>query len=64
MMNGEGIGSIIKPVKTERCSSPGVDAADALSMADWDRALKLMPLKDDDPGRTPTSIIRGLSNPI
>ena len=50
-------------MKTKRCSIIGADAADALSKADWNRAWKLMPLKDDDPGRVPTTILRWIYNP-
>ena len=60
---GEGLGCVVKIVKTKRCSSPGANAADALSKADWDRAWDLIPNKDDDPGRIPASILRWASNP-
>ena len=59
----EGLGVVVKVVKTKRCSGPGEEAADALSKGDWERAWDNMPLKDIDPGRVPRSLLKWITNP-
>ena len=45
-----------------RCSGQGEVAADALSKGDWSTAWMSMPLKQDDPGRIPVSLLKWINN--
>ena len=60
---GEGLASVVKVVKTRRCSGVGEEAADALSKGDWDRAWDNMPLKNENPGRIPRALLVWANNP-
>ena len=46
-----------------RCSGQGEVAADALSKGDWSTAWMSMPLKQDDPGRIPVSLLKWIADP-
>ena len=46
-----------------RCSGLGEIAADALSKGNWDTAWAAMPLKHDDPGRIPASLLCWINDP-
>ena len=46
-----------------RCSGLGEVAADALSKGDWSTAWMSMPLKQDDPGRIPVSLLKWIADP-
>ena len=60
----EGLGSVVKVVKTRRCSGDGEIAADALSKGDWELAWKSMPQRMVDPGRVPRAALRWITNPM
>ena len=61
---GVGLGSVVKILKTRRCSGPGEVVADSLSKGDWEVAWPLMPNKNEDPGRIPASILKWVANPV
>ena len=59
----DGLGSIVRVVKTKRCSGEGEIAADSLSKGDWAVAWGSMPEKNVDPERIPRAALRWINNP-